>query len=364
MSALVRRHPGLLLWLAIALVPVLLTALMLGIRAGAIEDDLRDRSLAALEAEGITGAQVELSGRDATVKVPAGTDPGRVRQIVADVDGVRVVDAADNLSGGPTTTPTPTDTPTQTPTAPPAAPFSISRIGDMIEVTGSAPDAATKAAILAAAEAQAGSVPIVERITVDPNAKPPKAADLGNLVKIAATVRGDLSVNYDGQTITLTGQVADDATRSTAEQAAATAIPGAIVENQLRIGTIPPEQANCRVAQSRIIQILAANKITFQPETAVLTPASRETIAKVAAILKACFGVRVEVAGHTDSQGNPAASLPLSQRRAGAVKVELVRLGVFANRIRAVGYGESQPIASNATVEGRTANRRVEIKVL
>jgi OmpA-OmpF porin, OOP family len=364
-SKLVRRPPGLLLLLSVLLVPALLTAVLVVVRADAIEEDLRERSLDALADQGFAGVEVELSGRDATVRAPVGTDAGRVREIVAGVDGVRVVDADDaatTATASPTEPTSPTESPS--PTAPPAAPFSISRIGDMIEVTGSAPDATTKSAILDAAKAQAGTVPIVDRITVDPNAKPPKTADLANLVKVAAAVQGDVSVNFDGETITLTGQVADDATRATAETEATAAVPGAVVENQLRVGTVPPHQANCRVAQSKIIQILAGNKITFQPETADLTPASRETIAKVAAVLNACSGVRIEVAGHTDTQGNPAASLPLSQRRAGAVKVELVRLGVFANRIRAVGFGESQPIANNTTVAGRTANRRVEIKVL
>ena len=74
--------------------------------------------------------------------------------------------------------------------------------------------------------------------------------------------------------------------------------------------------------------------------------------------------VRVEVAGHTDNLGSPASSLPLSERRAAAVKAELVRLGVTADRIVAHGYGQAFPIASNATGAGRIANRRAEIRVV
>src|SRR5687768_4982922 len=71
-SGLVRRRPGFVWLLAAVLVPVLLTALVIGLKAGPTEDDLRRRSLAALEARGITGVQVDFSGRDATVVVPAG----------------------------------------------------------------------------------------------------------------------------------------------------------------------------------------------------------------------------------------------------------------------------------------------------
>ena len=65
--------------------------------------------------------------------------------------------------------------------------------------------------------------------------------------------------------------------------------------------------------------------------------------------------------GHTDAQGAAETNRDLSQRRAIAVREVLIQMGVTSTRITAVGYGEDQPIADNATAEGRAKNRRVEL---
>jgi outer membrane protein OmpA-like peptidoglycan-associated protein len=69
----------------------------------------------------------------------------------------------------------------------------------------------------------------------------------------------------------------------------------------------------------------------------------------------------IEVAGHTDSRGSDAYNMKLSQQRAEAVRNYLVSKGIAADRLSAKGYGESQPVAGNATDEGRFENRRVEL---
>lgn len=74
--------------------------------------------------------------------------------------------------------------------------------------------------------------------------------------------------------------------------------------------------------------------------------------------------MKVEIGGHTDSLGPDEYNQLLSQRRAEAVKKYLERLGVNAERIKAVGYGESRPVASNETQEGRRLNRRTEFTIL
>jgi OOP family OmpA-OmpF porin len=71
----------------------------------------------------------------------------------------------------------------------------------------------------------------------------------------------------------------------------------------------------------------------------------------------------IEIAGHTDSTGGTEFNQELSLQRAQAVRAALVERGVDPARLRAVGYGESRPIADNDTEEGRTRNRRVELAV-
>lgn len=83
-------------------------------------------------------------------------------------------------------------------------------------------------------------------------------------------------------------------------------------------------------------------------------------VERVAKFLRRYAGVKAEIAGHTDSTASDAYNQKLSQRRADAVKSMLVtRFGIDAGRLDAVGYGESKPIASNDTVDGRAQNRRV-----
>jgi len=79
------------------------------------------------------------------------------------------------------------------------------------------------------------------------------------------------------------------------------------------------------------------------------------------ATLKAWGDVDIEVAGHTDSKGSDAYNMTLSLQRAEAVRNFLISRGVAADRLSAKGYGESQPVADNATDEGRFKDRRVEL---
>ncbi len=82
------------------------------------------------------------------------------------------------------------------------------------------------------------------------------------------------------------------------------------------------------------------------------------------ALRDAAFIKKVRIEGHTDSQGNDATNLRLSQRRADAVMAELIKRGIDPGRMQAVGYGEASPIASNATARGRAENRRTEFNIV
>jgi outer membrane protein OmpA-like peptidoglycan-associated protein len=106
---------------------------------------------------------------------------------------------------------------------------------------------------------------------------------------------------------------------------------------------------------------LTLEGVNFGNNSATLQQDSFATLDAAAATLQEWGDVKVEVAGHTDSVGKDSYNLALSQRRAEAVRQYLVGKGVAANRLFARGYGETRPVADNATEEGRLQNRRVEL---
>ena len=103
--------------------------------------------------------------------------------------------------------------------------------------------------------------------------------------------------------------------------------------------------------------------VKFDFDKAVVKPNSYGDVKNLADFMAQYPATNVEVAGHTDSVGPDAYNQKLSQRRADAVKQVLVKDGVAPSRITAVGYGESRPVADNATEAGRAVNRRVEASV-
>lgn len=111
-------------------------------------------------------------------------------------------------------------------------------------------------------------------------------------------------------------------------------------------------------------QIAVLKSINFDFGSDKLTSEAKSTLDQVAASLATQPTLRIEISGHTDALGPQAMNLTLSQKRAMAVKAYLVAHGVAGERLRAEGYGEFNPVASNDTEEGRAQNRRVEFKVL
>lgn len=103
--------------------------------------------------------------------------------------------------------------------------------------------------------------------------------------------------------------------------------------------------------------------VNFATGSATLTASSLPILNRAARTLVNNPTIKVEIAGHTDSQGLAIINKRLSQRRANTVMNYLIKKGASAKRLSAKGYGETQPIASNKTAEGRATNRRVEMKI-
>lgn len=106
-------------------------------------------------------------------------------------------------------------------------------------------------------------------------------------------------------------------------------------------------------------------QINFATNKAKIVGAvSFEILDQVAAVFKSNPTIKAVIEGHTDSVGDAAKNLKLSDGRARAVRDALIERGVDSGRVEAIGYGESKPISSNKTSKGRAANRRVEFKII
>jgi len=110
--------------------------------------------------------------------------------------------------------------------------------------------------------------------------------------------------------------------------------------------------------------IVNMSDVIFDTAKYSLLPGARERLAKVAGILLGHPGLKLEVEGHTDSVGSEAYNQTLSEQRAGSVRDYLIQQGISGTNLSAaIGFGKSQPVATNDTAAGRQRNRRVELIV-
>jgi outer membrane protein OmpA-like peptidoglycan-associated protein len=108
---------------------------------------------------------------------------------------------------------------------------------------------------------------------------------------------------------------------------------------------------------------LASAKLSFATGRWDVQPSSYRGLDKLAQIAKDCGDVVIEVGGHTDNLGKPESNVTISQLRAESVVKYLTRAGVEAAKLKAVGYGETKPVQSNDTADGRRQNRRIDFTV-
>ena len=114
----------------------------------------------------------------------------------------------------------------------------------------------------------------------------------------------------------------------------------------------------------RVSAVLATNKIVFPPASSEMDAGADQLMDALAAALTDCGDIKIEIGGHTDSQGSDTGNLALSQARAEAVLVALQGRRVDVLGFVAKGYGETVPLGDNATETGRDINRRIEFKLI
>jgi len=117
------------------------------------------------------------------------------------------------------------------------------------------------------------------------------------------------------------------------------------------------------VCQQLFSELLSKGSIRFEPARAVIDPDSAGLLDRLIETALRCPAAVIEIAGHTDTDGDDASNQALSEKRAQAVADYLVKAGLPPDRFTAIGYGSTQPVAGNDTDEGKAQNRRIEFLV-
>ena len=244
-----------------------------------------------------------------------------------------------------------------TPAAMPAIPAAATPQPGQVLASGTVPDEASKAAVLARLRDLYGADKVVDQIAVGQVALP---ANWNAYVQKLLTPdlkqirRGQLTI--DGSVVSVHGEVANEAQRQKIASDFATSLnPTYTVNNGLRVSAAD---------QNILDKTLANRTIEFESGKTTLTPSGRAILDEMGAALQKLAGRKVDIIGHTDNQGLRASNQHLSQARAEAVKAYLSSKGIDGDLLSASGQGPDRPIASNDSTDGRARNRRIEFRMV
>ena len=226
-----------------------------------------------------------------------------------------------------------------------------------VVVSGTVPDEGTRQAVLARAREVFGIDRVVDQIGVANLVAPPNWSKYVQAIispELKQVSRGQIQIN--GNVIDLKGEVGNEAVRQQIVGDMSTRLNSTYtVNNALRVGA---------AGQDQVDLALANRTIEFETGNATLTGSGRQVLDLLAPVLLRLSGRSFEVTGHTDALGSRPQNIALSAARADAVKRYLLGKGVAADSITTEGVGPDRPLASNDSSEGRSRNRRIDLRVV
>jgi outer membrane protein OmpA-like peptidoglycan-associated protein len=186
---------------------------------------------------------------------------------------------------------------------------------------------------------------------------------------IGADANGWAHLNIDGRDLEVEGMYPSVIERDRVLSLAA-AIPGVRLVVDASVAAPASVMTRNRISrgqaaacQRQLDALLANETIHFEVLSAAISPASKPLLDDLAQALRQCPDARIEIAGHTDGEGIAELNLKLSEARAESIRNFLVHKGIDSERLVAIGFGSSRPIADDLMEEGRMQNRRIEFKV-
>jgi OOP family OmpA-OmpF porin len=248
--------------------------------------------------------------------------------------------------------------------------------GGRATLTGILPDDDTKSRITGQATKAFGRANIVDRVRVESSvAREPWMKAAPSIIASASRDLQNARIEIEKDTVRLSGNVTSEKAKRKVLRSVSGASRGLKVQDGLIVGkgtvmaAAPPPAAPAAPAKTPAGAVEALDrKLTgkcsqFNFDTAVMTPQGIKVIDEVAGIINGTPGVPVEISGHTCSMGPSDYNLSLGKRRADSARKYLIEKGVRAERLTTITYGETRPIADNATRQGRQINRRTEFHV-
>ncbi|GMR01729.1 MAG: hypothetical protein BMS9Abin20_0048 [Acidimicrobiia bacterium] len=190
---------------------------------------------------------------------------------------------------------------------------------------------------------------------------------LGLLISIQPSMpAGRMIIDPNGKLLVVGGEVEGKDLRNelNAKVIAVGEELGFSVNPAIRVLETGPTEAQIEELQVNLDDLIEGKTVEFETKSFELTEKGIALLEDVIDALRQAPEIRVQIAGHTDSKGSSDANLQLSMDRANAVLGYLVAAGESRERFDVIGYGESQPTASNDTKDGRARNRRIEFTAL
>lgn len=309
----------------------------------------------------IGGGTLTLSNADVTLIAPEGTAQGTFDAAAGELEA-----ALPPVFSLTAILPETEEEPQEGSAPPPEFTATLSPEGQ-VQLRGRLPDEPTRAAVESFAAAQFGVAKIYPATRLDEALPPgwPKRV-LAGLEAMGYLANGAVRITADR--IDISGQTGREDTQSEIARVLSARLGGAATykidvtyrEELDPLSDIPtPEEC-----VEKLNATANARKITFSPGSTEIEADAQATIDSVAELVRQCKDVKIEIGGHTDSQGREVMNEQLSQARADAVLNAIMARRVLVSNLTARGYGEAEPIADNGTEAGREANRRIEFKLV
>lgn len=238
--------------------------------------------------------------------------------------------------------------------------LSFKNTGGKIDLSAVVATTAEKASLIGAAAGAVGQKNVTANVEVNPAVSPASWLDsLKALVAAPLLKSNDLAFKFNGDKLELDTSKLSTDKRAEISQLFQNRFSNVEIDGLYQPGLQALAELQPGFGALDLTKALNQTSVTFTNNSDTISTSSLAVVSQAAKAIKAApAGMKIDIGGYTDSNGDDASNLALSERRAKAVVKALVDNGVPAGQLKASGHGESDPVADNSTEAGRAANRR------